>query len=309
MVLRTYSGEGIGAAMLLRIWLLDCMAATLVLLMAQPGWAQDPPPPPPAAQPKPSSEPKSEPKSEPVPQPAPVPSPTSRPLAKIEIGAPSKALELHDEAKVLYAKGKYIEAVAKLRRAVKIDPEGKELFYNLGLIQEKMGNLDAAIADYRRCFELESDPDEKLQLARIIKRLEGARHYTEFEPGDAPSSGGSAASPDGDGTDVGGATVSPWVWVGAGVSLASFSIAAILALRASDVDPGDDAMTGPDRSLQQLEDDADEAHSLAIGADVMLAVGVAASAVTVTIALVSLTRDDNTALRLGPTGAALTGRF
>ncbi len=251
--------------------------ALSLLLMSSRAWSQEgvtpPPSPPPVT-------------------PAPAPA------------VPQRALELHDEARALYAKGKYAEAIDKLTEAVALDPDGKELHYNLGLIHEKMGNLDEALAAFETCLSLEPNPSERQQLERTIKRLRGARRYKLFEP----SAGPSVAAPP-KVIEI-KREVSPWVWVTGGVAIASFGVAAALAARASAVDPGDEAQTGGGVTLQDLQDDADAAHTLAIGADVLLAVGAAASIATLTIAIVSAEADiERVALVGGPGHGAIHWRF
>jgi tetratricopeptide (TPR) repeat protein len=195
--------------------------------------------------------------------------------------APARALALHDEARQLYARGRYREAVAKLDEAVGIDPDAKVLYYNLGLIHERLGDLDRAVASYRKALELEQDEREKVNLARIIKRLEGAKAAGDLavpappplppvtpEPQPAPSSGGT----------------SPWVWVGVGTSATAALIAVILASRAHATQP-DDPTTQPGVSVDDLEAAADDAHRLAVGADVALGIGVVAGVTTVVVAL------------------------
>jgi tetratricopeptide (TPR) repeat protein len=262
----------------------------LVLLLASQAAAQVDPgaagaETPPAAQPRP------DPITPPVPQPP---------------ATPTRALELHDRAQELYAKGKYDEAIAALNEALELDPDAKVLHYNLGLIHEKKGDLDAALSDFKHCLELEQNPAERLQLARIIKRLQGARRYKAFDAGTpAPRR---ASKPQVINVRHG---VSNWVWVTGGLALASFTTAAILAAQASSVHPGNDAMTGGDVSIESLQRDADSAHALAVGADVMLAVGVLASAATLTIAIVSAETNVEAAWRveLGPSHSGISWRF
>lgn len=219
--------------------------------------------------------------------------------------APEPALELHDEARELYARGDYAGAVDKLREAVRLDPDAKTLFYNLGLIEEKMGRVDAAIADYKRCLELETNPDERANLALVIKRLEGAREVMSFGPAPPPTPAPPPPPPPSDDS------VSPWVWVTGATALTSFVAAAVLASRAGAVDPGDDATTSVSTTLEQLEDDAAQAHQLALGADIALGLGVAATAATIVIALVTSGSDGDTpvAVGIGPTGATMRVDF
>jgi tetratricopeptide (TPR) repeat protein len=241
-----------------------------------------------------------------LPQPLPLPLPQPLPQPPPDKPRSVRALELHDEARHLYTKGKYDEAVVKLREAVELDPEAKILFYNLGLIEEKRGDLPAAISNYRRCLELETGEDERVKIAHIIKRLEGAKHYTAFEEADAGRSKPAPAQQPAAGDDGG---ISSWVWVSGGVALVSFGVAAVLASQASARDPGDEAITGDDVTVQSLRDDASAAHSLAIGADVFLAVGVAATAATVVLAITTSGSDDSVSVALGPAHGRVTWRF
>ena len=77
---------------------------------------------------------------------------------------------LYDKAQELYAQGRYEEAYSRLQEAVKLDPKGKELHYNLGLVAEKRGMLTDAIRHYRSCYELEKAPHERRSLRRILRR-------------------------------------------------------------------------------------------------------------------------------------------
>jgi tetratricopeptide (TPR) repeat protein len=203
--------------------------------------------------------------------------------------APERALKLHDEAKTLYKKGKYNDAIEKLKLAVELDPDAKILYYNLGLIEEKLGHIDTAIAYFRRCLELENKHDEKVHLARTIKRLEGARQYVDWSNNQqaAPviirrSSGGDSRHPGG-----GASHLLPWVYVAGGATVVAAAIGVGLAVRAGDVDPGDTPATAPGRTMDDLQAQADEAHGLAIGADVSFGIAAGALATTVALALVT----------------------
>ena len=198
---------------------------------------------------------------------------------------PDRALRLHDEARTLYSAGKYREAVNRLEQAVRLDPKAKVLFYNLGLIEEKLGRLDSAAGHYRECLALERNPRERKQLERLIDRLEGAqRHAGLDKPLDETSPRPSAAvRPSPDGSGPGG--VSPWVWVTGAAAGSALAVGFILASRAAAVDPGKEATTSPGVSLADLQSDAAEAHTMAIGADVAFGVAFAATAATVVLAL------------------------
>jgi tetratricopeptide (TPR) repeat protein len=206
-----------------------------------------------------------------------------------ESSAPNRALQLHDEAKALYAKGKYSEAVDKLRLAVELDPNARVLYYNLGLIEEKLGHIDAALAYLRRCLELEQKDEERASLKRMIKRLEGAKKYVDFgEEALAPIIIRNGDAPDDDGDDDGGSMhpLLPWTYAAGGTSVVAAIISVGLGAAASDVDPGNEPTTRAGTSVDDLEADAHEAHNLGIGADVTLGIAAGALAATLVLALV-----------------------
>lgn len=89
-----------------------------------------------------------------------------------------KAEQHYKRARELYQLGRYREAIAQLEAALKLDPGGAELLYNLGLVREKLGDVDEAIDAYRRYLKAlgpEADPEEVTKIKGIIKRLEGAK--------------------------------------------------------------------------------------------------------------------------------------
>ncbi len=231
--------------------------------------------------------------------------------------APERALLLHDEAKTLYAKGKYNDAIEKLRMAIELDPEAKVLYYNLGLIEEKLGHVDTALAYFRRCLELEQSHAEKVGLAKTIKRLEGARTYVDWTnnsqtpPIIIRKTSGQGASPSPHAVSA----LLPWTYVAGGTSLVAAAIGIGLAVRAGDVDPGKTPTTAPGVTMEALQDRSSKAHSLAIGADVSFGIAAVALGTTVVLAIVSANgvgtpeAPDRHAFALGPLGGQWSYRF
>ena len=80
------------------------------------------------------------------------------------------------QARKLYSQGKYREAITKLKEAIALDPAGVELYYNLGVVNEKLQEVDDAIEAYEQYVEMVDDPREKKRVRKIIKRLQGAKH-------------------------------------------------------------------------------------------------------------------------------------
>lgn len=89
-----------------------------------------------------------------------------------------KAEQHYKRARELYSLGRYREAIAQLEAALKLDPGGAELLYNLGLVHEKLGEADEAIDAYRRYLKAlgpEADEEEVAKIRSAIKRLDGAK--------------------------------------------------------------------------------------------------------------------------------------
>ena len=107
-----------------------------------------------------------------------------------------------------------------------------------------------------------------------------------------------------------------WAYVAGGTTLLATAIGVGLAVAAGNEDPGDAPSTGPDVTMDDLQDRADAAHSLAIGADVSFGIAAGALATTVALALVSAhgvgSEDDSAsghAVTFGPLGGRWTYRF
>lgn len=84
----------------------------------------------------------------------------------------------YKRARELYQLGRYREAIAQLEAALRLDPKGAELLYNLGLVHEKLGDADEAIDAYKRYLDVlgpDADPEEVAKIKGIIRRLEGAK--------------------------------------------------------------------------------------------------------------------------------------
>jgi tetratricopeptide (TPR) repeat protein len=247
----------------------------------------------------------------PVPEPgeAPPPAPTSP--EDVE-----RALQLYDEARGLYSAGKYDDAVARLTEAVNLDPAAGMLFYNLGLIEEKVGQLDAARGHYQRALELSEDEPERLKLAKIIKRLEGAQQ-TKDPPAPKPDPGGESVEPTSTPADATRSGVSPWVYVTAATAGVGVILGAVFASRAAALDPGDELVTGEGISVADLQADAATAHDFAVGADVAFIIGGAAAVASIVIAIVLVPDPPDSSalhqpagqLELGPRGAQMVWRF
>jgi tetratricopeptide (TPR) repeat protein len=85
------------------------------------------------------------------------------------------ATRAHD----LYLQGAYHEAIAELDVALKLDPNGKDLVFNLGVVHEKLGNIADALRYFERYEQMDLAPAERAKADTYLKRLQGARKEVE----------------------------------------------------------------------------------------------------------------------------------
>jgi tetratricopeptide (TPR) repeat protein len=173
--------------------------------------------------------------------------------------APGEAAahEHFERALVWYRAGKYHLAIEELDAALNRDPGGKDLVFNLALVQEKLGDLDGAIRSLQRFQSMEKDAAEIERAAQTIQRLEGARaELVALERGQ-PVPAAARPFPRSRGKfDV-------WVAGMGGLSVASLLVGAVFAVRTLTLAPN---ATSYDASR------ARRAHSSAVISDVALSI-------------------------------------
>ena len=96
------------------------------------------------------------------------------------------AREHFESALGLYRAGHYAEALQQLESAAALDPAGKDLFFNLALVHEKLGQLPQAVAALERFRELETDATERERARLTIERLKGAETATPIARAQEP---------------------------------------------------------------------------------------------------------------------------
>lgn len=201
--------------------------------------------------------------------------PTAPPVVSPEQEAREKqAMALHDEARELHAHGRYRAAIARLEAALALDPQGKELVYNLALIHERLGEIDPAVRYYRRYLETETDPREREKIEGVLLRLEGAKQDLVVAPPAAPPVAGAPPRSFGPGVIVTGAIGAMGLFTGV-----------VLGISALARSPSEGAITGPGVTADDLLADAKAAHRQAVGADIALLIGLAATGAAVGIHL------------------------
>ncbi len=73
-----------------------------------------------------------------------------------------------DRALEMYERGRWAEAEAELRKAIALNPDQGEWYFNLGLTLEQSGRDEEALASYRRATELMSEEPEPLVAVGVV---------------------------------------------------------------------------------------------------------------------------------------------
>jgi tetratricopeptide (TPR) repeat protein len=227
------------------------------------------------------------------------PASAQAPLSVPTEDAAAKARVHFDRSLEMYRAGHYTEALEQLKRAAELDPAGKDLFFNLSLVHEKLGQLPEAIVALDRFRELETDPKERERARIIIERLRGAEQVGEA-PRRAPPPCAPAAPIEPQAARP-KALLSPVQVGAASVAVASLVVGTVFGLKAL-ADDVSDERTSESLSVDQLRARGRRAEREALVADVALALSLASTATFVSLWL--LTPKEPSAAR----GAGITLR-
>lgn len=209
------------------------------------------------------------------------------------------SVRLFNEAQEHYQRGQYRRAITKLEAALALDPEGAELAYNLALIHEKLGEIEAAERYYRAYLRMEDDPELRAKAQAVLQRLEGFKKDV-----------GAAPRPLAERGPASGSHARPWAFVAAASAAAALATGCAFGVGALAAKPGDDATTGNGVAYAALEGEAARAHRLAIVADVSFAAAATAGLVAVYLFLRPMSGSKTSAaLHVSASRAALGVQF
>jgi tetratricopeptide (TPR) repeat protein len=173
-----------------------------------------------------------------------------------------------DRALELYRAGRYAEALTELQSAAELDPNGKDLFFNLSLVHEKLGQLPQAIAALQRFRELEPDEAERDRARLTIERLKGAEAAAQARRPEPVCPVAPPPPPPGRPTAVLLGTAS--------LAVVSLIVGAVFGAKALSDDIGQTG-TSASLSLGQLRERGRRAEREALIADVAFAVSAASA--------------------------------
>ncbi len=201
--------------------------------------------------------------------------PSNEPKTKEQL----EAQQHFQRAKDLYQTGAYREAITELEQARGLDPKAKDLVFNLGIVHEKLGTFDEAITFFRQYIEMDGvTAAERAKAETIIKRIEGAKREVKVAaplPTAKAEQPDTAPQPDTSRGRIDGATIG--VGAVAGVGLIVGTTFGIIAMTNR---PANGFVTGRDGTYEDLQNQANSAHTQAIISDVGFGVGIVAAAVT-----------------------------
>jgi tetratricopeptide (TPR) repeat protein len=178
------------------------------------------------------------------------------------------------KGRALYQAGAYREAIVELDAARALDPKAKDLVFNLGVVHEKLGEIDEALRYARLYAQMDLEPGERTRAENYIKRLEGAKSEVAAREAAAaavrPVPGAEVARVRGrfDALTIGAA----------GVAVVAAGVGVVMGVKALGDKPSSGFVAGVNGTAADLASQTSTAHSDAVVADVCFAGAIVAAA-------------------------------
>lgn len=190
--------------------------------------------------------------------------------------------QLHfKKARDLYQQGSYRDALNELEAANSLDPQAKDLVFNLSLVSEKLARIDDALRYMRMYGDMNLDSGERARAEASIRRLEGVkREMPEVAPVVVTPPTPPPALPSEPPPQQRG-RMDLWTVTAGVVAVGGFTVGTIFGIKATSDKPAAGIKTGSGgMSFADVQAKQNTAHSEAILADVGFAVGIAATVTT-----------------------------
>ena len=237
---------------------------------------------------------------------------TPGPTPSAPSSADVAAARVHFErARADYGQGAYREAIGELEAAHSLDPTAKDLVFNLGVVHEKLSDIDDALEWFQLYTTMTLTPTERERADSYIRRLEGAKKELALKPAAPPPSPGTDQGQPGVARPARRAVPSPpngrvdaATVTAASVAGAALVFGAVMAGIAEADRPNAGYVTGQDGSITDLQDRVDKAHREAVIADIAFGTSLAAG-ITATILYFARTRDPGRPARASGAAGAL----
>ncbi|HEY8038819.1 MAG TPA: tetratricopeptide repeat protein [Polyangiaceae bacterium] len=187
-----------------------------------------------------------------------------------------------EKARGYYGQGAYREAIGELEAAHALDPNAKDLVFNLGVVHEKLADIDDALKWFRLYTTMNLTPAERERADAYTRRLEGAKKELDDKRAAQLAAQSDAAAtvappppppekqPNGriDGYTIGAVSV----------TVAGVVFGTVMAVKAKQDQPRSPFVTGRDGTYADLVNRQDNAHREAVFADIGFGVSLVAAA-------------------------------
>lgn len=178
------------------------------------------------------------------------------------------------KAKELYQAGSYRDALSELEQARALDPQAKDLVFNLGVVSEKLGRIDDALQYFRTYVEMDGvTAQERARAESYVRRLEGAKREMPV-PSASASTTAPPPPPPPTPKDPPKGRVDALTIAAGGLAIVGFGVGTTFGVMSLGTRPDSGFVTGRDGSYADLQDKTDRAHTQAVVADIGFAVGV-----------------------------------
>ena len=213
----------------------------------------------------------------------------------------TEAQEHFARAKGLYLRGEYRQSVVELQTARRLDPHAIELVYNLAIVHEKLGEINAAIASWREYEALAPTDEERQKAQTSVKRLDAFQKKRPVER--LPVSAGAPKRGKVDG----------WTIATASIGVTGLALGTVFGALALSSQPELAPRTTSSRSYESLQAQADTTTARASIADVGFAIGAAGCVASVLLYVLRFDTAKVTNGRVGlvanPSGIAIGGTW
>jgi tetratricopeptide (TPR) repeat protein len=229
-----------------------------------------------------------------------------------------------EKARAYYGQGEYREAISELEAAHALDPAAKDLVFNLGVVHEKLADIDEALKWFRLYTTMSLTPQERERADAYVRRLEGAKKELEAkqaaqqqalaqqqqqaqEQQQAQASASTASPPPPLSEPLRHGRIDGFTILGASLTVADLAFASVMGAKALHDNPSGTPVTGPGQTYPTYADlvnQHDTAHAEAMVSDI--AFGAAAVLAGVTAYLYfARTRDPSAAPATGSTSVSV----
>jgi tetratricopeptide (TPR) repeat protein len=209
-----------------------------------------------------------------------------------------------DKARANYGRGAYREAIGELEAAHALDPNAKDLVFNLGVVHEKLADIEDALKWFRLYVTMSLTPAEHDRADAYIRRLEGAQREIEAKQADASTSATTPPIAPPPPERPPGGRIDALTIGAASVSAAALVFGIVMAAKAESDKPPANFITGKNGTYSDLVNRTSQAHSEAIAADIGFGTAIVFAAATTYL---YFARPRTTPAGVGVSAAPVTG--